>query len=304
MGGLLAVGALRLPQLVGATEAAAAVRLAIAPGYGPPGTPFLITVTGLAGGGAYTIAVYRVDDGLLVGELPIAADGSGTVVATYDSTGDAPGRYQAVVIERVRGGQVTRGDFTIAGPSGATARFFPETGFAVAGRFLAHWETYGGLALNGYPLSTEREETLEDGRRYTVQYFERVRLEYHPENAAPDDVLLGQFGRRLHPADPPAEPIIGAFYFPETGHNLSDLTADRRTVVNFGRFWDNNGGLRQFGYPLSEIYPERLEDGNTYLVQYFERARFEYHPEHAGTPAEVLLGQFGRRILAEVDAAR
>jgi hypothetical protein len=127
-----------------------------------------------------------------------------------------------------------------------------------------------------------------------------VRMEYHPENAAPDDVLLGQFGRRIHGgADAPAEQIVGAFYFPETGHNLSDITPDRRTVVNFGRFWDNNGGLRQFGYPITEIISEQLEDGKTYLVQYFERARFEYHPEHAGTSYEVLLGQFGRQILAE-----
>ncbi len=44
---------------------------------------------------------------------------------------------------------------------------------------------------------------------------------------------------------------------------------------------------------------EKLEDGNTYLVQYFERARFEYHPEHKGTPYEVQLGQFGRRVLGE-----
>jgi len=98
---------------------------------------------------------------------------------------------------------------------------------------------------------------------------------------------------------PPAAQIVGAQYFQQTGHNLSDITADRKTVVNFGRYWDNNGGLRQFGYPISEIFPERLEDGNTYLVQYFERARFEYHPEHKGTTYEVQLGQFGRRILAE-----
>jgi hypothetical protein len=33
-------------------------------------------------------------------------------------------------------------------------------------------------------------------------------------------------------------------------------------------------------------------------VQYFERNRFEWHPEYAGTPSEVLLGLLG------VDAAR
>ena len=34
----------------------------------------------------------------------------------------------------------------------------------------------------------------------------------------------------------------------------------------------------------------------SFRVQYFERARFEYHPENAGTPYEVLLGQFGRAL--------
>ena len=30
-----------------------------------------------------------------------------------------------------------------------------------------------------------------------VQYFERARYEYHPENNAPHDVLLGLLGNRL-----------------------------------------------------------------------------------------------------------
>lgn len=39
-------------------------------------------------------------------------------------------------------------------------------------------------------------ETLVEGQPpYLVQYFERTRLDYHPANAAPNDVLLGQFGR-------------------------------------------------------------------------------------------------------------
>ena len=35
------------------------------------------------------------------------------------------------------------------------------------------------------------------------------------------------------------------------------------------------------------------QDGKTYLVQYFERNRLEYHPENKGTPYEVLLGLLG-----------
>ena len=34
-------------------------------------------------------------------------------------------------------------------------------------------------------------------------------------------------------------------------------------------------------------------DGKTYLVQYFERQRFEYHPEYKGTRYEMLLERLG-----------
>jgi hypothetical protein len=37
-------------------------------------------------------------------------------------------------------------------------------------------------------------------------------------------------------------------------------------------------------------------DGKPYLTQHFERARFEHHPENAGTPYEVLLGLLGREL--------
>jgi polysaccharide biosynthesis protein PslG len=39
------------------------------------------------------------------------------------------------------------------------------------------------------------------------------------------------------------------------------------------------------------------EDGKTYVVQYFERNRFEWHPENRGTPYEVLLGALGNTLL-------
>ena len=189
----------------------------------------------------------------------------------------------------------------IATPSAAAARqCFVETGFCIEGRFLDYWQSNGGLIRNGYPLSIERVEMLEDGREYTVQYFERVRLEHHPENPAPYDVLLGQFGRRaLRAIDRlddqyltrPHEPRAGATFFPETDHNVSP---------RFYQYWVENGGLAQFGYPITEEVALRI-DGRDYGVQYFERARFEYHPENVGTPYDVLLGQFGRAILADAD---
>jgi len=171
----------------------------------------------------------------------------------------------------------------------AAERCFQETGFCIEGGFLDYWNAHGGLAINGYPLSTVRWQVLEDGKFYRVQWFERVRMEYHEENAGTSSyILLGQFGRAIHPAEPGVAPKAGMRFFPETGHNVPG---------DFMGYWDGNGGLPQFGYPLSEVFREKLENGQEYEVQYFERARFERHSEN-GPPYNVLLGQFGRRILA------
>lgn len=84
---------------------------------------------------------------------------------------------------------------------------------------------------------------------------------------------------------PPKIKSADITYFPETGHFLA---------YGFRAYWQKNGGLFQFGYPLTEEFKERNPaDGKVYTVQYFERARFEYHPEFAGTPFEVELGLLG-----------
>lgn len=90
--------------------------------------------------------------------------------------------------------------------------YFPETQHNLCGGFRAYWHAHGldfgesgfssreSLALFGYPIGEEFQEQLEDGNTYTVQYFERVRMEYHPENRPPYDVLLGRLTADLIPA--------------------------------------------------------------------------------------------------------
>ncbi|MEX2314554.1 MAG: peptidoglycan hydrolase, partial [Thermomicrobiales bacterium] len=79
------------------------------------------------------------------------------------------------------------------------------------------------------------------------------------------------------------------FYFPETRHSLGGF---------FKRVWEERGGLTIFGYPISEEFPELSEtDGLVHIVQYFERNRFEYHSDFAGTEDEVMLGHLAREIL-------
>ena len=59
--------------------------------------------------------------------------------------------------------------------------------------------------------------------------------------------------------------------------------------VRFRVRWRQGGGLRIYGLPLTRAVTLR----SGIMVQYFERARFEYRPEFAGTPNEVLFGLLG-----------
>jgi len=181
--------------------------------------------------------------------------------------------------------------------------FFPETGHNLGGSFRAYWQAHGGLAQFGFPRTEPfREINAADGKLYTVQYFERNRFEYHPENkGTPYEVQLGLLGNQLTakqrdagtPAFVPTENrnYPGGQFFAQTGHNLS---------AGFKSYWEANGGLAIYGYPISEEFDEvNPEDGKTYTVQYFERNRFEYHPENKGTSYEVLLGLLGNKLLKD-----
>lgn len=180
------------------------------------------------------------------------------------------------------------------------ARFFEITGHNVPAQFIDYWEANGGVERFGYPLTEAFVEVSEtDGGSYLTQYFERARFEYHPEYIGTDDeVLLGLLGsettvkRRNEAAFQRIKPFTSDAdhtYFDKTGHSLSNA---------FKAFWERNGGLPVFGYPISEEFRELSEtDGREHIVQYFERNRFEYHPDYAGTKDEVMLGHLAREVL-------
>ncbi len=178
---------------------------------------------------------------------------------------------------------------------------FPETGFTISDThgFLSYWEKYGGLAVYGYPVTPERQELNPTGGKvYYTQWFERNRFEWHPEFAGTKyEILLGLLGSQLtanRRSEPPFQPVAAVAgsailtYFPLTGHTLQS---------SFKTYWEQHGGLEQFGYPLTEEYNElNPEDNKTYRVQWFERARLEYHPENQ-LPYNVLLGLLGKQLL-------
>ncbi|MDI3340746.1 MAG: pectinesterase family protein [Sphaerobacter sp.] len=245
--------------------------------------------------------------------------------ATTNDEGEATFRYTGTVagedvvtatVDRDGNGQADEGEpqatvtltWTVASPPPPSRHpatepaqpmpgcvYFPETQHNLCFGFRSYWERFGGLATFGYPLT---EEFVENGR--TVQYFERARFEWHP-GVWPErfDVLLGLVGnevtadRRAEVPFQPADAGAAAHctYFAATGHNL---------CFGFRSYWERFGGLAVFGYPISEEFVERNPDtGQLYTVQYFERARFEWHPGEWPERFDVLVGRLGAQVLAQ-----
>jgi hypothetical protein len=98
------------------------------------------------------------------------------------------------------------------------------------------------------------------------------------------------------PTDRVASPAPGERFFPETGHTIGG--AFRGYYETHGLELGDRGisareSLALFGYPVSQPFDEiNPEIGERYLVQYFERARLEYHPSNPD-PYKVLLGRLG-----------
>ncbi len=80
--------------------------------------------------------------------------------------------------------------------STATMIYFAETRHTVAGPLLAYWQRHGGLPMFGYPITEAfMGKNPTDGKDYVQQYFQRTRLEWHPEYKGTDsEVLLGLLG--------------------------------------------------------------------------------------------------------------
>lgn len=119
-------------------------------------------------------------------------------------------------------------------------------------RIVGFWRSRGGTDIFGLPIS--QPITLPSG--IVVQYFERARLEFHPEHRGTQyAVLLGLLGVELGYSAPetattaPTATAELVWYFPATRHLVAQP---------FRAYWKNRGGLLIFGLPIGEAH---LEDG-------------------------------------------
>ena len=170
----------------------------------------------------------------------------------------------------------------VAAQQGATTQYFPSTGHNVSGEFWTYYQSVLNASyVFGAPI-TEQYTDAKSGR--VVQYFQRARFEYYPENSADQRVKLTAVGSYVFQHSTPEGTLniftpIGCRVYPDTGFSL---------CYAFLEFFDKNGGESLFGKPTS---PFVFYNGR--IVQYFERARFEWYPENP-EGQKVVLAELGR----------
>jgi len=124
--------------------------------------------------------------------------------------------------------------------------FFAETGHTLCDPFLSYFRSHGlqldnqrssfspaeNLALFGMPLTEPAMERGTDGKQFLTQWFQRTRIELHPENPPADQLILGRLGAEAHSlaaqtpptqaAKPTCQPIPAAHNIIATTTCLSD----------------------------------------------------------------------------------
>ena len=143
------------------------------------------------------------------------------------------------------------------------SKYFSETGHNVKGEFLKFYNLNpNAVFLYGYPIT--EEFVNKDGK--TVQYFQRARFESRPDLPDGQRVQLTQLGRETYQSTGPLN-VSNTFAcrtYAETGFPV---------CFAFLEFFDQYGGVSQFGYPISGF-----EYHENKIVQYFEKARLEWQP--------------------------
>lgn len=146
--------------------------------------------------------------------------------------------------------------------------YFPETGHWISGPFLEKYRSVPNPEeLFGYPITDAFQDDLSG---LTIQYFEKTRFELHPEAIPLLRIKLSNLGSYIYEKGQTL-PVI----FNRPACRFYPQVADGYYVCfDFLEFFDANGGVAQFGYPISNF---EFHEGR--IVQYFQLARLEWRPE-------------------------
>lgn len=157
------------------------------------------------------------------------------------------------------------------------------------------WHSNGGLPVFGYPISPRFYEVDSKGEMVEVQYFERVRLEYHPARAGmPEVVQAGTLGREAEIAGTPAGLLPAGL---EGKQVIATVDGVQLSIPRlFVNFREAIGGRQVIGMAVTQVLVDRNDEGRAIWVQYFDKARLEYNPDMIGTIYEVQLSRLGADV--------
>lgn len=166
----------------------------------------------------------------------------------------------------------------------AEGRFFPETGHWVRGEFLeSYLSAEDPLTLYGLPIT---DEFVDPTLGVRMQYFQRARFEVNDLAGQQPRIVLSPLGKYLYdPAtvQPAALNRAGAPCKP-----VVSQAGEFHICYSFLDYYEAHGGAAQFGPPISNLSLE----GDLY-VQFFQNAKFEWHPD-SGSHGWVVLADVGR----------
>lgn len=170
-------------------------------------------------------------------------------------------------------------------------------------RFLAFWRRQGGPEILGLPVTAAFNQAGAGGTRL-VQYFDRARLELHPELAPPYDIMLGRVGAERLALEPRTRRADAAEL--SAGDCRTFTTTSYRVCGRLLQFWRSHGlrlddnpavsepeSLALFGLPLTGAWTESSPSGGKIIVQWFERALLVERAD-----GSVLMSPLGRELAA------
>ena len=168
--------------------------------------------------------------------------------------------------------------------SSADVQYFAQTGHNVKGDFLRFFKAARDPVLVfGYPITEQM--TSKDGK--AVQYFQRARLELHPELPESQRIQMTALGKLMYQPGSQQLPV-------DNPAACQSFATGFRVCFAFLNFYQANGGLAQFGNPISPFeFHENL------IVQYFEKARFEWRADRP-EGQRVVITDLGRIYLDQL----
>ncbi len=201
--------------------------------------------------------------------------------------------------------------FNTATPSHAATPCVPsDVQICVNGDIQKFWQANNGAQLFGLPIDNESAHRYIH-EAYHIQNFERARIEYRFGQRKPYNFQLGLIGvewltryqSELSPLLPSDEASLQG-----THASCVALSNAQYTVCGaFRTFYQSHGlqldslafitaaeSLALFGLPLTPAMRWN-RNGQQYIVQIFERARLEYHPENSLSD-RVMLGRINAEI--------